>query len=154
MNSLRKGIATVEAAVALPIVIMIMMSAIEVSDGLHQQHRARVVLHECSKFAANGSTTSAQVRDHAQALLSGFGVTSFDISLEVVPRTVNVGSTDPPTTTSFTINSSGTATSGLEDVPRGTLLRMTLHVPRSSILGVHRLLGSQADCSCVFAKEH
>jgi Flp pilus assembly protein TadG len=151
----RRATAAVETAVCLPVVVLVMFGSIELSAGIFQQHRIRGTLHECAKVAAKGENTGTDVRDAAQMMLSQMGINQFDIQIDVVTRTVNTGSVATPTVTSFSIPSSGTPTPGLDQVPRGTILRMVLTAPRPDVagVGVARYLNSSVTGECVFVKE-
>lgn len=143
-----------ETAVVLPLVILVMLGSIELCEGVQQQVRARTVLHECSKIAARGASTSTDVLDMALALLPQQDVTDFTIQIDAVSRTVNQASVEAPAVTSFTISSDGTVTPGLEDLPRGTLLEMKLDAVRPpSGAGLSKYMGAKIEARCVFVKE-
>ena len=150
----RLGTAAAETAIVLPLVVVVMLGSVEVCGGIHQQYRLRGVLHECSKFAAKGETTSPEFAARAQTLMNSMEFTNYTMELNVVPRTVNTGSVEPAPITSFTFTSSGSGTAGLEDIPRGTLLRMSVTADRPSIgVGLTRYMGSTIESQCVFVKE-
>lgn len=150
----RLGTAAAETAVVLPLVVLVMLGSVEVCGGVHQQYRVRGVLHECAKFAAKGETTSTQLQNQAQTLLSGIDINNYTIQLDVVARTVNVGSVAAPSVTNFTFPSGGGATPGLEGIPRGTVLRMSITADRPSLgAGLTRYMGPTLQSNCVFVKE-
>lgn len=153
-KSSRFGTAAAETAVVLPLVVLVMLGSVEVCGGVHQHYRARGALHECAKFAAKGETTSAQLQTRAQTLLSGIDFFNYTMQIDVVPRTVNVNSVAAPSVTAFTIPSGGGATPGLEAIPRGTVLRMSITADRPSIgAGLTRYMGPTVQADCVFVKE-
>ena len=152
----RKGGAAVEAACCLPVLLLIMTSAIEISGGLFQEYDLQVCAYELSKTALHSKSTADDVQAQAQEILPQLGFTNYQITIEVEPRTVNTNSVDPPAVTSFTIPSSGSTTAGLDQLPRGTLLRLTIVADRRSISGIGfmaKMLPTDVNADCVFVKE-
>lgn len=150
----RQGTAATETAVVLPLVVLVMLGSVEICGGIHQQYRAQGVLHQCAKFAAKGETTSAALQARADSLMQSMDFNTYTIQMDVVPRTANVNSVETPTVTSFTFDSSGFATPGLDEVPRGTLLRMSVTADRPSIgAGMTRYMGATIQADFVFVKE-
>lgn len=153
IRPVRNGAAVVELAICLPFVFLLTAGAIELSAGLHQQMYVRSAVHQCANHACNGPTTSNQIRTVAQQIMSTIEVTSFTITIDVIPRTVNASSVEPPTVTHFLIPSTGAATAGLDEVPRGTILRLRLVAPRPPTVGLTNFLNSQISAECFFVKE-
>ena len=154
MRKSRAGVVAAEAAVALPLVIVLMLGCVELCGGISQSCRVRIALHECAKVAARGESTSVDVAAIAQNLLGQDGITEFTIQVDVIGRTANVDSVEAPAVTQFIITSAGVATEGLEEVPRGTLMNMSISCPRPTIAGsIGAYLDATVDASCVFVKE-
>lgn len=152
----RDGVAAVEAAVCLPILFVIIFGAIEVSGGIFQEYNAQACAFELSKVALESGTSCEDVQTKANALLPQLEFTNYSIEIEVVPRSVNADSVEPAVISSFSFSQSGSAPAGLEDIPRGTLLRLTLTLDRPAIAGrgfARAFLSNQIETDCVFVKE-
>ena len=140
----------------MPFILVLVVGAVELSGGLYHQHSLRTTAHECAIAAARGGGTGLDVRAVANQILSQREMADFDIDIDVVNRTINSASVDPPSVTHFDIPATGVITPGLEQVPRGTLLRITITVDRPAIRGfgmVNTFLGPQLQAECVFVKE-
>ena len=153
----RRGTAAVEAAACFPLIVMLVLASVELSAGYFHQHTLRATAHECAKLTAREGTTTSDVQSLATQLLGqrkmGVGYT---VNIDTVTRTVNMGSVDPPTgPTSFTFSDSGTPPPGLEEMPRGTLLRLRISAIRPAIagVGVVRYLSPNMSAECFFVKE-
>lgn len=154
--SIRSGVAAAELAICMPFILILVVGSVELTGGLFYQHSIRATAHECAIVAADGNGTSESVRQVASQILSQRNMSVFDIDIDVVTRTANANSVEPPTVTHFDIPSTGTVTSGLEDVPRGTLLRITITANRPSTAGfgmTNSFLSPQIEATCVFVKE-
>ena len=152
----RKGSAAIEAAVCLPVLAFIVVAAVEVSGGIFQNYDAQAAAFELSKLALRTSSTCDDVQAKANTILPQLGFSEYDVKIEVEPRTVNADSVDPPTVTLFNVPKTGSTTAGLEEVPRGTLLRLTVTADRPMIPGrgmMRRILADQVEADCVFVKE-
>lgn len=153
---LRRGAAAVEAAVCLPILVLIIIGAIEVSGGIFQEYNAQACAYELSKVALRSQSTCEDVQAHAETILPQLEFATYSIRIEVVPRSENLDSVDAPTITSFDIPQSGAAPVGLDEVPRGTLLRLTVSADRPAVAGrglARAYLNSEVSADCVFVKE-
>lgn len=149
------GVAAVEAAVCLPVLAIIIFGAIEVSGGIFQEYNVQASAYELSKVALRKDSTCSDVQAMAEQLLPNQDIENYTINIDVEPRTVNLDSVEPPAVTSFVITSSS-ATDGLEELPRGTLLRLSLEAdrPRVSGRGFFRVfLGERINADSVFVKE-
>ena len=155
-RDLRRGVAAVELAVCMPFVLLLVFGAVEVSSGLHQQHRVRSVVHECAKLAAKKESTMDDLLAKANELIGIDGITQIKIEINVMPRTVNQASVDPPTTTYFVVDETGGGTPGLDEVPRGTVLQVVITTERPPIPGfgfTREFLNLDVVAQCVFVKE-
>lgn len=151
----RTAVAAVEAAVCLPIVVVIFLGSVEFSSGIFQEYNVQAATYEISKVALRAKSTSEDVQVSANEILPALGIEQFDITIAVEPRTANVDSVESPTVSNFVIPSSGTPTGGLEELPRGTLLRLTVVAqrPQGGLNMFTSYLTSTIRTDCVFVKE-
>lgn len=149
----RTGAALVETAVCLPLILVLVVGSIEMSNGVFQQHAVRAAAHECARIAASGEKQGTDVQYIANEVLTQRGIDNFDIDIDVTARTVNTGTVQPPTTTHFDVPESGTPTAGLENVPRGTLLRLKLTATRPAGPVGSTFLGPVISTQVFFVKE-
>ena len=152
----RRGAAVAEMAFCLPFVILLVVGSIELSSGLFHQMAFRTAVHECATRSAAGPCTSDEVQSVAQQIMLQRGISEFNITIDEVPRTVNVGSVEQATVTHFEIPSTGATTTGLEQVPRGTVLRLRMTANRPPATGlsiISKYLDAQIAAECVFVKE-
>jgi len=157
MNSrIRKGTSAVEAAVCLPVLVLVIFGAVEVSGGVFQDYDAQASAYELSKIALRSDGTCEDVQTLAANLLPQLGFVNYEIMITVQSRTVNANSVSVPVQSTFHIPKSGPVTPGLEDLPRGTLVKLTLTADRPSIAGRREFrtyLSSKVQSDCVFVKE-
>lgn len=152
----RRGAAVTEMAICLPFVFLLTAGAIELSAGLYHQMTFRSAVHECASRACDGDATADDVQSVAQQIMSQLGVTNYAIVIDEVPRTVNVDSVEPAMVTHFDIPAMGATTAGLEELPRGTVLRLRLtgdRPPTPGLRVVTQYLDSQVSAQCFFVKE-
>ena len=153
--SIRRGAAIAETAICLPFVFLLVVGAIELSSGLYHQMTFRSAVHECASHAADGTADCDDVQTVAQQIMSQVGVTNYNITIDEVPRTVNVASVQPALITHFDIPATGPTTAGFGDVPRGTIWRLQLTGtrPPTGLNITSQYLNSQFSANCVFVKE-
>jgi Flp pilus assembly protein TadG len=150
------GVAAVEAAFCLPLLVFIFFGSLEISGGIFQEYNAQAAAFELSKVALTRLKTCDDVQALATQILPQQEFTSYSITIAVEPRTVNGDSVQTPSITLFSIPQSGPTTPGFEELPRGTLLRLTLTVERPPIGGMgltRNFLDQQIVSDCVFVKE-
>ncbi len=155
-KSRRTGAAAVEAACCLPVLMLIVFSAIEVSGGIFQEYDLQVTAFELSKTALESGNSCADVQAFAEQIMPQLGFEDYEVTIEVEPRTVNNDSVESVPATSFSFTRHSTPPSGLELLPRGTLLRLTLVADRPAVSGgrlMGSLLNAEIDADCVFVKE-
>lgn len=157
MKMKKQGVAAVEAAVCLPVLALIVFGALEVTGGIFQEYNLQASAFELAKVALRRNATCEDIQDQAAAILPSQDFPTYSINLDIEPRTVNADSVEPPTgPTSFAIPSSGSAPLGLETIPRGTLMRITVTADRPRIPGrglFYSFLNPQATADAVFVKE-
>ena len=152
----RTGVAAVEAAVCLPLLAIIFFGSLEVSGGIFQEYNAQATAFELSKVALGRGRTCDEVQALAAQIMPQHGFTNYSITIDVEPRTFNSSSVEAPQVTTFSIPATGSTTAGLDGLPRGTLLRLTLVTDRPAIAGLglsRSFLSSQITSDCVFVKE-
>ncbi|MEL7496465.1 MAG: TadE/TadG family type IV pilus assembly protein [Planctomycetota bacterium] len=135
-NGKRSGAAAVEAAVCFPVIFLILVASIEVCGGMFQNYDAHTAAFELSKQALKRNTTTDDLQAKAAQLLPQLGFDTYDVRIDVLPRTVNTESVESTPYSTFLIPQTGVATPGLEELPRGTILRLTLTVERPSFQAV------------------
>ena len=152
----RNGVAAVEAAVCLPLLALIFFGSLEISSGIFQEYNAQASAFEMSKVALAKFKSCDDVQALAAQVMPQHGFTNYSITIDVEPRTTNADSVELPVVTSFLIPMTGSTTAGLDELPRGTLLRLTLVSDRPAIAGLgltRNFLSSQITSDCVFVKE-
>ena len=106
-KSPRRAAAAVELAFCMPFILVLVVGAVELSGGLYHQHSLRTTAHECAIAAARGGGTGADVRAVANQILSQREMSDFDIDIDVLHRTINSATVDPPAVTHFDIPATG-----------------------------------------------
>lgn len=161
-----RGVAAVEAAVCLPVVFIIVFGAIEISSGIFQQHVLRSAVHETSKIATRGESTLTACQAICGEILEqrGFPET-FSATLEIVERgnaamgtNVNAGTVPPDNSNvaagfPVTFTNSSAPTTPI-DLPRGTILRLTITTPRPALAGTltPNILPGNVTSTSIFVK--
>ena len=139
-RKIRSGVAAVEAAVCLPVVFIIIFGAIEISSGIFHQHVVRSAVHETAKIVSRGTSSVADAQAICAEILEQreFGP-AFSAVLAIVPRggtdtDINVDSVGPDlndVVDTFPISFDQTSAPNIPmNVPRGTILRLTITTPR------------------------
>jgi len=152
----RRASAAVEMAFCAPFILLIVVGSVELSGGLHHQHSIRVAAHQAAIAASKGPGDAEMVRQAASEILTQRDMVDFDIDIDVVPRTVNTAGVEIAPITHFDIPATGAVTAGLDEVPRGTVLQLTITATRPDIPGfgmARNLLEDSVSASCVFVKE-
>ena len=140
----------------MPLLAVIFFGSLEVTGGIFQEYNAQATAFELSKVALTKQKTCDDVQTLAAQIMPQHGFTTYSITIDVEARTVNSDSVEPPGVTTFSIPQTGSTTAGLDELPRGTLLRLTLVTDRPAIAGLglsRSFLGSQITSDCVFVKE-
>ncbi len=75
LSEARRGLAATEFAVALPVVLMLVLGSIEVSNFIHLKQATTVAAYETALSATGTSATSAAAITRGNAVLAAFGVT-------------------------------------------------------------------------------
>lgn len=137
-------------------IFLIIVASVEVCGGMFQNYDAHAAAFELTKKALLRTTTSEDIQAEAAILLPQLGFDNYDIKIDVLNRTVNADSVESTTHTTFSIPQTGIPTPGLEELPRGTVLRLTLTVDRPAIPGrgmIRKYLENEIHSDCVFVKE-
>lgn len=104
-RSNRRGVATVEFAVILPIMVLIVMATIECTSMIFLQQSLEIVCYETVRTAARPQTLSADATDRANEVIADRSLT--DCTVTIVPTEVN----DMPQGAAITV----TATAGTSE---------------------------------------
>ena len=139
----RLGVAAVEAAVCLPMVLVLVLGSVELSHGIFQQHVVRSAVHETTKIALRGNATVEDCQRVCSAVIEQRGFEpEFSATLEIVPRgtpetNVNVDSIpadrdDVAANFPLTFTDENAPDTRI-DLPRGFILRLTVTTPRPDI---------------------
>lgn len=168
-NRTRRGVAAVETAVCLPVVFIVVFGAIEISSGIFQQHVVRTAVHETAKIAARGTSDLSDAQAICEEILDQRGFPpEFTATLAIVPRgnpatgplgtDFNTGSVAPDVNNvggGFPVTfTDASAPATPIDLPRGTILQLTITTPRPLLAGTltPNILPGNVVASCVFVK--
>lgn len=77
----RRGTATVEFAVCLPLLATLVFGVIEVSNAVFLQNALTSAAYEAGNVATSTGGTAANAQSRAYAVLSGLGVTSATVTI-------------------------------------------------------------------------
>ena len=97
-NRLRRGIAVVELALCLPVLVLVLIGTLETCRMLHMQQNAAITAYEGCRIGIMPGSTNAAIQSQCQILLDDRNVVSYSIA--TTPNdisTLNVG--DPLTVT-------------------------------------------------------
>lgn len=97
----RRGVATVEAAVCLPVLVAIAFGAIQACDTVHLQHVATLAAYEGTLAAGKESATQAEVVARAQNLLTALRIRGGTVRLD--PPVDDLTDLDPGTALTVTV---------------------------------------------------
>jgi len=123
----RRGVAAVEAAVTLPILVVLVLGAIEAANAIFLKQTMTIATYETAKVATSANGTEALAELRCQEVLASRGITDFDLTL--TPAGVNA------------------------TTPQGTQVTVTLTIDAdSSIIGplwffTDKVLSKQVDMS-------
>lgn len=79
----RKGTATVEAAIALPVLLILVFGSMEVANGIFLEQSLTVAAYEGARSASSAGGTVAEAQQRIQDVLQSRGVTGQTVT--VVP---------------------------------------------------------------------
>lgn len=77
----RKGIATVEAAVALPVLVLICLGTLETAGVIFTKQALQTAAQECAREAAKPNATIASVQQVAQEFTDRRGIENIQITM-------------------------------------------------------------------------
>lgn len=86
MNAKRKGTATAELAVCLPLLVVLVLGGMEAANGIFLKQGLTVAAYETAKMATTVGFTAAQAEARGNEILNTMGLSGSDIEI------------DPPTT--------------------------------------------------------
>jgi Flp pilus assembly protein TadG len=90
----RRGLAATEFAVALPVVLMLVLGSIEVSNFIHLKQATTVAAYETALSATGTSATSAAAITRGNAVLTAFGVVGGTVTVSPTVTTTTTAGTD------------------------------------------------------------
>src|SRR5690606_22121939 len=79
---LRRGVAAVEAAIALPLLILLVFGAIEVANGIFLTQALSVAAYEGAREAVRPGGTAEQTQERIADVLSRRGISNYAIEIE------------------------------------------------------------------------
>lgn len=86
--------AATEFAVALPVVLMLVLGSIEVSNFIHLKQATTVAAYETALSATGTSATSAAAITRGNAVLTAFGVVGGTVTVSPTVTTTTTAGTD------------------------------------------------------------
>ena len=120
--SRRKGVATVELAVCLPILMLILLAALQAADLIFLKQTVQVASYEAARAAIKRRGTNAQAYASAQEILTDRMVEGFTITF--VPSDISTADRGEPV--SVTVAASSDANTVLPNwLPLGQDLTVT-----------------------------
>ena len=140
----------------LPLIVFVLLASVDICTVVFQDYDVHAAAFEVSKVALQRTATCEDVQLLASEILPQIGFDDYSIQIDVEDRTVNTFNVVPTSISGFSIPQSGATPTGLDEIPRGTVLRLTLIAkrPASSIQGIFRTyIGNDARADCVFVKE-
>jgi len=82
----RGGVLSVEMALTLPVLFLILLAAFELGRANLMRHGAETAAYECARVAILPGATSAEIRQAADRVMLSVGATNFDLT--VTPATI------------------------------------------------------------------
>ena len=76
----RKGVAAIEAAIVIPIIMSIMLAAVDYGSVFYVQHTMNTVANDVSRSLALGHMTADQAKTAAESRLPTWGSAVFTVS--------------------------------------------------------------------------
>jgi len=73
----RKGIAAVEAAVTLPLIVFLVFGAIEVTNGIYLSQTLSVAAYEAARQAAQPGASMTKIRSRADEVFQAHGIKGY-----------------------------------------------------------------------------
>lgn len=109
----RKGVAVVEFAVCLPILVLLVVGINEICSALYLKEQVTVAAYEASRIGVQRGTTDVMVRDYVEAMLDERGI-NYDSSKVVTFSTPSFSNarTMEHVTTTVTVPLAGNSITG------------------------------------------
>lgn len=76
----RRGAAMVEAALTLPVLLLLIFGSIEAAEAIHTRHAVAVAAYDAARLATKSGGTESVARERSEALLDSMGVEGYSIS--------------------------------------------------------------------------
>jgi Flp pilus assembly protein TadG len=103
----RRGAATVELAICLPLFVIVVMGTVQSCELIHLSESLCVAAYEAARLAAKGETNRQQAIDQAEAILSSRGILNSTVQIEPDDLT-SIGLGEPVTVTTSVLVSDQT----------------------------------------------
>jgi Flp pilus assembly protein TadG len=108
----RLGVAAVEAAITLPMLILLVFGSIEVANGIFLNQALSLAAHEGAREAGRPGGTSAMAQARVADVLTSRGIQQYSITIvppvtETTPRGILIMTTVSAPMNSFAIHSMG-----------------------------------------------
>jgi Flp pilus assembly protein TadG len=104
-KSSRKGTATVEFAVCLPVLVILSLGAIEATNAIFLKERVTAAAYEGARKASTPNKTSANAIAAAQSVLTQFGVSGGTITVTPAVGTATTAGTQVTVNVSVSLSS-------------------------------------------------
>ncbi|MCR9199651.1 MAG: pilus assembly protein [Planctomycetaceae bacterium] len=125
----RRGTATVEAAVCLPVVLLLLFGSIEAANAVFLKQTATMAAYEGAATGSRAGVTSAAVRDRCRTVLQARNVSQFRVDVNP-PSLSERTPTGTPVYIRITIPASEAAMGPLW-LYEGREVSHTAHMPRT-----------------------
>jgi Flp pilus assembly protein TadG len=103
----RSGVATIEAAFCLPVIIILMFGTLEICSGYYLKESLEIAAYEGARFGARQNTEPQDVRDYVTQILADRNVTVTDSDITITPATFGNQRVLDPLTVSVSCSATG-----------------------------------------------
>ncbi|MCM2370963.1 TadE family protein [Aporhodopirellula aestuarii] len=98
-QSRRTGIAVVELAICLPLIVLIFFGTLETCRAIYLRQNLAIVAYEGARVGVLPGSSSAVVQQQCEMLLEDRGIDGYDVVTSPTPETLQVGGTFQVTVT-------------------------------------------------------
>lgn len=126
-GSNRKGAATLEAAITLPILLGLIFGSIETANAIHVRQTVSIAAYDAARIATKRNGTQDAAKTRCAELLESQGVNEFKISFNPQVDLSTPRATVVTVTVSVPSNSNSL---GLVEIFAGTYFSKTVHMVR------------------------
>lgn len=111
MKARRKGAATVEFAICLPLILLLVFGSIEATDAIFLQQALTTAAYEGVRNATTSMGTSATAQTAANAVLTARGVTGATVTVSPAVTPATISGTNVTVTVTAPFNAANSLTS-------------------------------------------